>query len=194
MYVPLSSGILDLPVRHVTFFVRAGAAPLPANALLRAVREAEPSAAIFAAQTQAELLARERQGARTVLSLLAGVSLLALFQAAFGLYAVLAHFVSRRTAEIGIRSVLGATPGDLVRLVVRQSLAPVGIGLGIAVGLAPVAMSVLAKARLTTPLDTGEQIAVLMPVLALLLSTFAAACGPALRATRIAPSVAVRAD
>jgi hypothetical protein len=60
--------------------------------------------------------------------------------------------------------------------------------------LAPVAMSVLAMARLTTPLDAGEQIAVLIPVLALLLAAFAAACGPALRATRIAPSLAVRAE
>jgi putative ABC transport system permease protein len=145
-------------------------------------------------QTQAQRLEAERRGLRTVLSLLAGVSLLAVFQAAFGLYAVLAHFVSRRTAEIGIRAVLGATPGDLVRLVVRQSLAPVGIGLGIAVGVTPVAVSVLTRARLTAPLDAGEQIAMLVPVLALLLVSFAAACRPALRAARLPASVAVRVD
>jgi ABC-type antimicrobial peptide transport system permease subunit len=194
VYLPLWSDVFNLPLRSVTFFVRAGAASVSAEALVRAVREADPSVPISPTQTQADVLARERQGRRTVLGLLAGVSLLALFQAAFGLYAVLAHFVSRRTAEIGIRSVLGASPGDLVRLVVRQSLAPVGIGLGIAVGLAPVAVSVLAKAQITPPLDAGDQIAVLMPVLALLLAAFAAACGPALRASRIAPSVAVRAD
>jgi len=194
VYLPLSSNVFDLPVRSATFFARAGAARVPADALVRAVRDADPSVAISAAQTQAELLARQQRGLRTALTLLAGVSLLAVFQAAFGLYAVLAHFVSRRTAEIGIRSVLGATPGDVIRLVVRQSLAPVGIGLGIAVGLAPVAVSVLAKARLTPPLDALEQIVVLVPVLALLLAAFAAACGPALRATRIAPAVAVRAD
>jgi predicted permease len=194
LYVSLSSGVFDIPLRGVTFFVRAGAAPVPADTLIKAVRDADASVPIFAAQTQAELLARDRLGQRTALSLLAGVSLLAIFQAAFGLYAVLAHFVTRRTAEIGIRSVLGATPGDVIRLVVRQSLAPVGIGLGIAIGLAPVAVSVLAKARLTPPLGAGDQLAVLVPVLALLLAAFAAACGPALRATRIAPSVAVRAD
>jgi ABC-type antimicrobial peptide transport system permease subunit len=158
------------------------------------VREADATAVIGLVETQAQRLARERRSLRAVVSLLAGVSLLAVFQAAFGLYAVLAHFVSRRTAEIGIRTVLGASPADLVRLVVRQSLAPVGVALVIAVGLAPVAVSILVRARLTAPLDAGDQIAVLVPVLALLLASFAAACGPALRAARMAPSVAVCAD
>jgi predicted permease len=194
VYVPLSAGVFDFPIRGVTFFVRAGAVRAPPNALVSAVREADATAVIGLVETQAQRLARERRSLRAVVSLLAGVSLLAVFQAAFGLYAVLAHFVSRRTAEIGIRTVLGASPADLVRLVVRQSLAPVGVALVIAVGLAPVAVSILVRARLTAPLDAGDQIAVLVPVLALLLASFAAACGPALRAARMAPSVAVCAD
>jgi predicted permease len=193
-YVPLSAGLGKFPLRFVTLFVRAQAAPLPTAMLVRAVGETDAAARIDQVETQAQRLERQRQGLRTASSLLAGVSLLALFQAAFGLYAVLAHFVSRRTAEIGVRAVLGATPIDLVRLVVGQSLVPVGVGLGIAVALTPVAVSVMAQARITQPLDAGEQIVLLIPVLALLLTAFAAACGPALRATRIAPSVAVRAD
>lgn len=194
MYVPLSSGVLDLTFSGATFFVRAHAAPVPADTLARVVREADATAKVLVVTTQAQLLASARRGLQTVLSLLAGVSLLAVFQAAFGIYAVLSHFVSRRTAEIGIRTVLGATPIDLIRLVVRQSLAPVLLGLGIAVGLTPVAVSVMARARLAGPLDAGEQITLLVPVLALLLAAFAAACGPALRATRIAPSITVRVD
>jgi ABC-type antimicrobial peptide transport system permease subunit len=90
--------------------------------------------------------------------------------------------------------VLGATPRDVVRLVAGQSLVPVGIGLGIALGLTPVAVGVMAQAGLTAPIGAGEQIVMLIPVLALLVAAFAAACGPALRATRISPSVAVRAE
>jgi ABC-type antimicrobial peptide transport system permease subunit len=152
------------------------------------------TARVVMALTQAQLLADERRGMRPAVILLASISLLAIFQAAFGLYAVLAHFVSRRTAEIGIRAVLGATSRDVVRLVAGQSLVPVGIGLGIALGLTPVAVGVMAQAGLTAPIGAGEQIVMLIPVLALLVAAFAAACGPALRATRISPSVAVRAE
>jgi ABC-type antimicrobial peptide transport system permease subunit len=194
LYVPLSSGVFGNPIGAATLFVRSRTAPLAADTLIRIVREVDAAAEVGMVQTQAQLLAANRRGLQTASSLLVAVTLLAVFQAAFGLYAVLAHFVTDRTAEIGIRAVLGATPTDLVRLVVRQSLTPVGIGLGVAVGLTPVAVSVLTRARLTAPLDAWDQVAVLVPVLALLLAAFAAACGPALRATRIAPSLAVRGE
>jgi predicted permease len=192
-YLPLSSGAFDLPIRSVTLLVRAGAAPVAGDTLIRAVREVG-AIDVGTVQTQAQLLDNNRRGLRNASSLLAGVTLLMVFQAAYGLYAVLTHFVSRRTPEIGIRSVLGATPLDVMRLVVRQSLAPVGIGLGLAVGLTPVAVAVLANARLTAPLDAADQIGLLVPVVAVLLVAFAVACTPAWRAARIAPALAVRAE
>ena len=66
--------------------------------------------------------------------LLSGLSILGMFLAAAGLYAVAAYLVSRRTRELGIRMALGARRGDVLRLVLAQGLRLSGAGA--AVGLA----------------------------------------------------------
>jgi ABC-type antimicrobial peptide transport system permease subunit len=112
--------------------------------------------------------------------------------AVVGLYAVVAHAVSRRTQEIGIRVAMGAAPRDILRLVFVQGLRPAS--LGILVGLAA-ALAVTRVLRMAlvgiSPNDPSTLSAVIL--------TLGAACLlgcaiPARRALRVDPVVALRND
>ncbi len=72
--------------------------------------------------------------ARLIGAVLGIFGLLGLVLAAIGTYGVMAYSVAQRTREIGIRMAIGAAPGDVVRLVMRQGMSLVGIG--IVIGLA----------------------------------------------------------
>ena len=114
----------------------------------------------------------------------------ALLLASVGLYAVVAHSVSRRTQEIGIRLAIGATPRDILGLVFRQGLLPsaAGLGIGLAASYA-VNRALEAELVLVSPADPLA-LASASAVLA-----FAAVLGcwiPARRAIRVDPVVALR--
>lgn len=130
--------------------------------------------------------------ARAGAGLLGGFGLLALFLAAIGVYGVTAYLVGQRTVEVGIRAALGATPRDVLRLMMRQTLWLVGIGL--AIGLAAgVGLGALASGWLygVGPLDPIT----LLGAGALLLAV--AGLGtwiPARRALAVDPLVALRRE
>ncbi len=114
----------------------------------------------------------------------------ALLLASIGIYGVMAYSVSRRTAEIGIRLALGASPGQILWLVMRQSLTLVALGIGTGILLAAALGSALASVLYGI---SAWSLAVYLAV-ALLLAMVAAVATfiPALRATRIDPAVALR--
>jgi len=93
-------------------------------------------------------------------ALLAAMGMLGLLLSMIGLYGVLAWEVSRRTAEIGIRMALGASPGKVRRLVFRNALMPVGLGAGAGIGAAILVTlplrSFLAGVNTTDPLTLGS--------------------------------------
>ncbi len=117
---------------------------------------------------------------------------MALVLAAIGLYSVIAYDVAQRTHELGVRIALGARLGDVVRLVmgdgVRFALIGVGIGSAIALAAGQWIRPLLFDVSPRDPLVFGAVSAVLMGVAAL------ASLTPALRATKVDPSVALRAD
>jgi putative ABC transport system permease protein len=123
-------------------------------------------------------------------ALLAAFAGVAVLLAALGIYGVLAYFVSQRSRELGIRLALGARPGALFGMVVRQGMRPVAVGA--AIGLAgAVAMTTVMQSLLfgINPVDptTYAAAAATLAIVAL------AACAvPALRATRVDPLVALR--
>jgi putative ABC transport system permease protein len=112
--------------------------------------------------------------------------------AAVGLAVVGAYGVTRRTKEIGIRSALGAAPGQLVRLVLRRSLGVVITGLAIGMGLAWWGGR-LASAQLFEVSATDLRV-LTVATLSLLVVGACAAWLPARRAARIDPVVALRAE
>lgn len=97
------------------------------------VRSLDPQLPIFAVRTMSEAVGASLGRQRLAATLIGGFSILALFLAALGLYGVLAYSVTQRTREIGIRIALGSPKGAIFRLVVRQGMIMVAVG--IVVGL-----------------------------------------------------------
>ncbi|MES2693171.1 MAG: ABC transporter permease, partial [Verrucomicrobiota bacterium] len=129
---------------------------------------------------------------RIVASLTAIFAGIALVLAAIGLYSVLAYVVSQRTAEIGIRMALGAQSSEVVGLIMRSGLSLVALGLvlGLAAsaGAATLIRTLLFNVEPLDPLIYGG-VAALFALVAIL-----ACLIPSLRASRIDPLVALRAD
>jgi ABC-type antimicrobial peptide transport system permease subunit len=131
----------------------------------------------------------------------ASLACLALSLAAVGIYGVVAYLVSQRTREIGIRMALGATRGGVLRLILRQSMRPVGIGAGLGFVLAAASSSVM-HALLVLPgaPDLLFGVSFLDPEVFVGLSCFLAAVAlvasyiPARRAMRVEPMTALRHD
>jgi putative ABC transport system permease protein len=116
----------------------------------------------------------------------------ALLLATIGLYGVMSYLVAQRQQEMGIRMALGATGGDVTRLVLRGAAQLVAVGLAIglplAIGLSQLLRGALYGVSATDPL-TLVGIPLLLSAVALLASWM-----PARRATRVDPAMALRAD
>jgi len=117
---------------------------------------------------------------------------LAVLLAAIGIYGVLAYLVTQRVQEIGVRLAIGAAPGDVVRLFVREGamLTVIGLACGLAGALATAQAlnSLLFGVRATDP-ATFAIVAVALALVALVASYV-----PARRAARVDPMTALRTD
>ena len=196
VYFPLYNTNLDSsPVnipRDVAFVIRTPRAG--SQAFLDEVRQAVWSVDAGMPLTSVHTMAyfKGQSTARTsfMLVMLGIAGGMALLLAMIGLYGVMAYTVSRRTREIGIRIALGAQRGDTVRLVVRQglTLVLVGVAIGVAGSLATArVMTNLLYGVSATDLPTMAAVAVVLGLVAL-----AACLIPARRAMRIDPMVALR--
>ena len=169
---------------HVRAGVGTEAALLPV--VRRLVREIDPTLPVFNTRTLSEHVERNLILRRIPARMFAVLGPLLLVLAAIGIYAVVAHAVAHRTAEIGVRLALGARAGRVVAQIVGESLRVIGIGM-LAGWLVVFVVAIHAAPRGT--LDA----LLLLGVPALLLLVAAAACWvPARRATRIDPMVALR--
>jgi predicted lysophospholipase L1 biosynthesis ABC-type transport system permease subunit len=117
---------------------------------------------------------------------------LALIVAGVGLYGVVSHGVARRTKEIGLRLSLGATPGAVVSLIVRETGARVAIGLLVGSGLA--AMASQAVASQLFGIGATDVVSFALAATLLALVALCASVLPTLRALRVHPSVALRTE
>ena len=172
--------------------IRATGPPLNVvEALRREVRGTTQDQALYKVHTMEEIvsgtLARQR------FLLLFGIfGGLALLLACIGIYGVLAYLTSQRVPEFGVRMALGAGAGDVIWLVLRQSLgmilAGVGLGLAAALGAGRLLGRMVNGVRPTEPSTFAITISVL--VVAALFASFV----PARRASRIDPMSALRQE
>jgi predicted permease len=131
--------------------------------------------------------------AERMIALLSGVfAALGLLLAAIGLYGLLAYTVARRTNEIGIRMALGATTGDVTRMVMRGAMGLVLAGLLIGAPIAVWSRQVAAHMVPRLPTDSAAPIA--LASAALIGMAIAASWVPVRRATRVDPAVALRIE
>ncbi len=176
---------------QMTFVIRTALPPVSiAGAARRAVGEIDRAIPVAELRTEEDQIQSSLGTERLFAGLVTSFGLLAALLAAIGLYGVLAYMVARRTAEIGIRIALGATRGNVERLVLRESLLTVGLGMLVgapaAFGLAKLVRSMLFG---ITPSDTVSFAAALA-----LMTVVTAIAGwvPARRAARVDPMVALR--
>jgi predicted permease len=154
------------------------------------VRELDDKLPLTGWQTLSEHVSQALLPARIAAWFLGLFGLLALVLAAVGLYGVVAYSVSQRTHEIGIRMALGAQPRDILKMVLREGMSLVVIGLGLGLVLAFIVTRLLSSfvygISSTDPLTFGG-VALLLAIVAL-----AASYLPARRAIWIDPNLALR--
>ena len=193
-YTPLAQTNVPYFLRHVTFVVRpreGAASTAIAVATTHVLREADPNLAIQAATPMTDLIGRTTAEPHFHSRMLLTFSLAALVLAMIGVYGVLSYNLSQRQQEIGVRIALGATPGEIVRLVLRGTtmlvVPGILVGLGASFALTRVLGRFLFQITATDP-TTFTSVVVVLTVVAL-----AAAALPARRASRIDPSILTRA-
>ncbi|MGD8816481.1 MAG: ABC transporter permease [Acidobacteriota bacterium] len=152
----------------------------------------DPTQPIYSVRTLADRFADQFAPQRFALVMLGAFAAMAMALAAVGIYGVVSYAVADRTREIGVRIALGADRREVVRMIVRQALLPVGIGLLVGIGLSIALSSAMAgllyEARGIEPLTLATVMAGLTAV-ALLASWM-----PARRASAVDPVEALRAE
>jgi putative ABC transport system permease protein len=160
--------------------------------LRRTLTELDPQVPLSDVRTMrervADATARPRASA-TLLGLFAGTALLL---ALVGVYGVIAYGVSQRTRELGIRVALGARPPEILRLVMKQGMAPVVVGIGLGLVCALAGSQVLRS--MLFEVGPGDLLTYTLVTGAVLAAAMGASYWPARRATRIDPIVALRTD
>jgi predicted permease len=174
-----------------TFYVRTETASSSAYSLLRnEVQRLDPAMPLYQVKTVEGQLDETLLTDRLIALLSAGFGLLATLLASVGLYGVMAFVVARRKKELGIRLALGAQPGLVIWLVMREVLLLLAIGLAVgipaAMALGRYVSSQLYGIQPNDPLIAGSTV--------VLLALVSAAAGliPAHRASRIDPILALR--
>jgi putative ABC transport system permease protein len=174
--------------------VRAESDPrLLAEQIRREVRAIDPNEPIFAVRTMETVIAAAMAQRRFTMLLLAVFAATALALSAIGIYGVMAYFVSQRTHEFGVRMALGATPRDVLRLVLAQGirLAAAGVVAGVIGAAVLVRVTRTISAQLYG-VDARDPLTFIGLSAVLTMVALAACYVPARRAIRVSPIAALR--
>jgi ABC-type antimicrobial peptide transport system permease subunit len=183
--------MLQYPEAFVAFEIRTAINPgSAATAVTNAVKAIDPRLPVYGVKTLSDQLDDSLIDERLVASLSSAFGALALLVAAIGLYGLMAYAVNRRTNEIGLRMALGAKPAQISRMVLRETLLLVGLGLAIGIPAAVIASRLIASELFG--LQSRDPITIF--IASLLTASIAVLAGylPARRASRVDPMIALR--
>jgi macrolide transport system ATP-binding/permease protein len=188
LYLPLAQH----PVARMTLMLRSSGDPLELiQSVKEVVRTLDPNLPMLHTMSYEDYYLNQAvRGPRIAMKLVGSMGLVGLLLAIAGLYGLVAYNVSRRTREIGIRMALGAASSDVLRLVMGKGLVLVGIGT-----LAGLVMGFAVERLMNSMLFNAggvDFVAYVVVVPSLFLVTLLAAYVPARRASRIAPTQALR--
>jgi predicted permease len=189
VYLPYTQAEGGVDAMH--FEVRSAGDPLALTSAVRAaIREIDPNLALAEVKTQSQMMAEALTQERLFAKLCTFFGVLALALAAIGLYGLMAYSVTRRTHEIGIRMALGAHRRQILYMVLQQSVVLVAAGTVVGL-LAAMATTRLIASELYGLKPTDPLTLALAALFMLAVGAFAAYL-PALRATKVDPTVALR--
>jgi predicted permease len=186
VYVPLQQQY----VSNLTIAVRTTRGQRIADDVRSMLTSLNPNVPVLTAQTLDDSVAFGLAPQRVAASVAGSLGMVGLLLAALGIYGVMAYTVTRRTREIGIRVALGARPGDVVGMVLREALWLTGIGAAIGLAIAAVISRVLTAFLFGVP--PWDPITFAGVTLLFVLVALAACYWPVRRATGIDPTDALR--
>lgn len=163
-----------------------------AGAATQAVRSVDPEQPVEDVQTMDALLDMMVASQRFSALLLGLFAAVALALASIGIYSVLAYIVRGRSREIGIRTALGASTRDVVRLVVLEGMTPALLGIGI--GVIGAVLAARALESVVYGISAGDPLTIGGVALGLAAVAFVATLAPAYRAARVDPLLVLRSS
>jgi len=176
-----------------TFYIKVRGAPEQAiPSIRRLVRQDDPRLPILWFRTLDDQVSRSLNTERMLAALSGSFGALALLLSLIGLYGVMSFVVTRRTREIGIRLALGATRASAVRLVLRDAIAMIAVGMAIALPCVA-ALGKLVQSQLFGVTAT-DPATVAAAALVLAAGALTAALIPAWRASKVSPMDALRLE
>jgi ABC-type antimicrobial peptide transport system permease subunit len=187
----------QLPWNNMNLLVGGVTDPRSLLPAIRAqIAAMDPDQPVTGIQTVEELMDSSRVQPRAMLLLFGAFSVTALALVVVGIYGVLAYSVAQRRGELGIRLALGAEKSDILRMVVKQGLTLTMAGIGIGLALALILSFVLNRfvSDQLYKVGTHDLLTFLLAPLAFLAIALVASYLPALRATRVDPTEALRSS
>ena len=188
-YVPLQQA----PSRHEYLVVRTSGDPAAVTGQIReALHAIDPNLPLGDVGTLDERLQSATAPARFRTGLMALFGLMGLILAAIGVYGVIAYSVTQRTRELGVRLALGAAPGDVLRMVVKETAQLAALGTAIGFVLALVAGRFMAAVLFAV--SPSDSLTFIGTSSILLLVALMSGLLPAWRAAATDPVIALRAE
>ena len=158
----------------------------------RLIRNADPEQPISNVRTMAAIVVDDTAPRVTQLRLLGALAGIALLIAGIGIHGLLSYTVSRRTQELGVRRVLGAQGSEIVGSVMREGVALAATG--IAIGMVVAYLAARGMSALLVGVDAGDPLTFAVASALCLTMGLAGCLAPALRAARVDPLTALRAE
>jgi putative ABC transport system permease protein len=184
---------LYIPMGADGLILRTSGDPLSmAGTVSKVIHSVDPDMPVYDVRTMEDRISETVGQPRFQSMIVAFFAFAALFLASIGIFGVVAHSTAQRTQEIGIRMALGANGTQVIEAVMLDGLRPVASGVVIGLGGALALSRIFSSLLFNVPANDPSTF--LLAALLLTLVAIAACLGPARKATRVDPTVALRAE